>query len=262
MAGAKPRAARVERVVVENARVKTFMFDLELEAEPGQFVMLWLPGVDEKPFALSYMPKVGVSVARVGAFTRRLHEIHEGETLGIRGPYGRGFRLPGSDAAVCLVAGGVGAAALAPLAERLKASGAKITTVLGAGSASELLFEKRFSACGEVLVCTDDGSKGRKALAAALFSELLGSRDFDAVYACGPELMIYEVARLCEEHGIKMQAAVERYMRCGIGICGSCALNGHRVCVEGPVFDGRTLLRSEEFASVRRERSGRLTRVR
>lgn len=261
MARAKPRAARVERIVVENARVKTFMFDLELEAEPGQFIMLWLPGVDEKPFTLSYMPKVGVSVARVGAFTQRLHEIREGEMLGIRGPYGRGFSLSSSDADVCLVAGGVGAAALAPLAETLKASGAKITTVLGAKSASEILFENRFLACGEVLVCTDDGSKGRRGSATALFSKLLESRDFDAVYACGPELMIYEVARLCEERGIKMQAAVERYMKCGIGICGSCVLDGRRVCVEGPVFDGKTLLMSEEFASVRRERSGRLTRV-
>lgn len=256
---AKPRATRVERVVMENVRVKTLVFDLELEAQPGQFIMLWLPGVGEKPFTLSYMPKVGVSVARVGTFTQRLHEINEGEMLGVRGPYGHGFRLLGEK--VCMVAGGVGAAALAPLAETLKASGAKITTILGAKSASELLFERRFLACGEVSVCTDDGSKGKKALATTLFLELLERRDFDAVYACGPELMIYEVARLCEERGIKMQAAIERYMKCGIGICGSCVLDGYRVCVEGPVFDGKTLLRSEEFASVRREHSGRLVRI-
>ena len=55
---AKPRATRVERVVMENVRVKTLVFDLELEAQPGQFIMLWLPGVGEKPFTLSYMPKV------------------------------------------------------------------------------------------------------------------------------------------------------------------------------------------------------------
>ncbi len=94
MAANLPQAMAIAQIRDENARTKTFVLDGRLEAAPGQFVMAWLPGVDEKPFSLAQADPVTLTVAAVGPFSRALHSLAVGDRLWLRGPLGHGFTLP------------------------------------------------------------------------------------------------------------------------------------------------------------------------
>ena len=91
--GSLPRAYRIVQRQVENPTVCTLVLDGEVTASPGQFVMVWLPGRDEKPFSLSSAKPIALTVARVGPFTTAMHALSTGHRIWLRGPYGRGFTL-------------------------------------------------------------------------------------------------------------------------------------------------------------------------
>src|SRR3989304_9978916 len=124
----RPDNAVITRVVDETPTIRTFFFDTSFELIPGRFVMVWIRGVDEIPMALSY--ENAITVQKVGPATSALFELGECESFGIRGPFGKGFDIKKGH--LLLVAGGVGAAPLAPLAEQAGAKGIEITTLLGA----------------------------------------------------------------------------------------------------------------------------------
>jgi len=230
-----PRPTRIAEVIEENAKVKTFILEASLEAEPGQFVMLWLPRVNEKPFSLVDAAPLTLTVARVGPFTRKLHELGAGDRLWFRGPLGRGFELAGEN--LLLVGGGYGVAPLAFLARRAREAGCEVTAIIGAQGRDDLIFESRFAELGcRVVAATEDGSAGVRGLATQVADDLLSRSDFDAIYACGPEAMLDELAEICVGRCIPCQLSREGYMRCGIGVCGSCQRGGVLVCREGPVF--------------------------
>jgi dihydroorotate dehydrogenase electron transfer subunit len=250
-------AARIVRVENENSKVKTFILDCAMPAKAGQFVMLWLPGAAEKPVSISYAEPLGVSIAKVGEFSGRMHHLKEGALVGVRGPYGNGF---GTNAKrVAMVGGGYGVAPLALLAEQLKG---KAVAVLGAKTKGELLFEQRIKKTGaRVIACTDDGSYGRKGFVTDALAELLRSERFDAVCTCGPEAMMKKVSELCEAAHVECFASLERYMKCGFGICGQCVIDGQRVCADGPVFSSQQLRGFSEFGKAKRDASGRAVKT-
>jgi dihydroorotate dehydrogenase electron transfer subunit len=177
--------------------------------------------------------------------------LREGDRIGVRGPYGKCFIRKGRR--VALIAGGIGAAPLAFLAEK----SIKPTTFLGAKSREQLLFSRRFKKAGKLFLATEDGSSGYH----GMVTDLLGSnlKKFDQIYVCGPEQMILKVLKICRNLRIekRVQALVERYIKCAYGICGSCDLGGYKVCTDGPVFRGDLLVRTE-LGRFRRESSGRL----
>ncbi len=84
-----PRMARIVSIERETPMVKTFVFDTDIDAQPGQFIMLWVPGVDEKPMSIAGMRPLTISVAKVGPMTTALHALKEGDLVGWRGPFGR-----------------------------------------------------------------------------------------------------------------------------------------------------------------------------
>ncbi len=229
-------AARVRQVIPASAHSVAIELDLQLVAQPGQFVMAWLPRVDEKPFSLTDSDPVTLAVVEVGPFTARMQRLQPGDALYLRGPFGRGFSLAGERP--LLVGGGSGAAALAFLARRLREAGRPATAILGARTASELLLADRFTALGAgLLLCTDDGSAGERGLVTDALARLLGRGAHDRVYACGPAPMLERVAELCRACGVPGEVSREAYMRCGLGICGSCDCGGGQlVCRDGPVF--------------------------
>lgn len=250
-----PKKAQVKRVINENKNVKTFVLDAAVDAQPGQFVMVWLPRVNEKPFSILEMKPLTLSIARVGDFTDRMHALKEGDKLGFRGPFGNGFKLKGEK--ILLVGGGYGAVPLRFLASKAREEGMEVAVVLGAKTAEELLLEKNFAEIGcEVIVATDDGSKGLNGFATDAATELLQKEKFDAVYTCGPEKMMQKLTQICEQHRVPCQLSLERYMKCGIGICGQCAVNGLRVCYDGPVFEASVLKTLNEFGKIKRDASG------
>ena len=84
---------------------------------------------------------------------------------------------------------------------------------------------------------------------------------YEAIYTCGPELMMYKVVKLANEKGIFVQASLERMMKCGVGICGSCCVNEDLVCRDGTIFDGQHLAKSSEFGHFQRTKSGILEEI-
>jgi len=266
----RPRIVKVEDTRTETPSIRTLMFTDEQcsKADPGQFAMVWIPGVDEIPMSLSYLTGkgyCGVTVRSVGEATQALHAAKVGDNLGVRGPYGNGFKIA-EGGKVLVVGGGTGIACVAPLIERLSARSNELAIVVGARNKSELLFLERIKkatakAKTRLLVSTDDGSYGSKGLASDIAITVMESTRFNVAYSCGPEQMMKRIAEKCLDKAVPLQASLERLMKCGIGICGSCVIGEYRVCKEGPVFDAETLRNLPEFGVYRRDASGTKIKV-
>lgn len=245
-------AVTIERVIRDTPSVRTFVFTRQFEFHPGQFVMVWIPGVDEIPMALS-APNA-ISVQRVGDATEALFSLSAGDTLGIRGPFGTWFPDEGEVLAIC---GGIGAAPLLHLARTDRIN----TFLLGARTEEEVPFVEVLDECTNLLIATDDGSLGFGGMVTDLVRDhnLVNLDTFDVICTCGPEPMMRVVLSLLKEKDIAERGffSLHRYMKCGIGVCGSCCIDpeGFRVCREGPVFRGDTLLESE-FGRYARDASG------
>jgi len=229
-------AARVADRIQENARTVTLVLDRALsEARAGQFCMLWLPGVDEKPFSIAGPDPLLFTISRVGPFSEALQALAPGDPLWVRGPFGAGWTV--GPCRALLAGGGYGAAPLYFLARSLRAHGAIVEAALGARTSSDLLLMDRFRGCGlPVHAVTEDGSLGTKGKVTEVVGPLLASGRFDRLCACGPEGMLDALAELCREHRVTGELSYEAYMRCGIGICGSCEHGERLVCRDGPVF--------------------------
>jgi dihydroorotate dehydrogenase electron transfer subunit len=211
-------------------------------AKPGQFFMVWIPRVDEIPMSISNVEKgeIWITVKEVGEATSAVRRIGEGGQLGLRGPYGTSFSAQGNN--VLIVAGGIGAAPLLFLTRTLLGTKRKITLVLGAKTVGKLVLRRDFEKLLQVhrstrqIVTTDDGSLGTKGYASDIAIGLMRTEKFDRVYTCGPELMMQKIINSALDSGARVEACLERYMRCGIGLCGSCYLGKYLVCKDGPVF--------------------------
>lgn len=253
------KRAKLKKIVVESPRVKSFQLKIDLleTPKPGQFMMVWLPGAEEVPMSISDAGRgfMRISVSRKGSTTARFHELERGDSLFVRGPFGNGFSLRGKSH--LLVGGGDGAPPLIYALKVLSNMGKKGVYAVGAKNTSELLFVGEARRLGKLCTATEDGSSGYPGLVSELLEELLAKEKFDSILTCGPERMMYEVVHQGLKRGIQVQASLERYMKCGFGICGSCVLDplGMRVCVDGPVFDGALLLKTE-FNRLKRDASG------
>jgi dihydroorotate dehydrogenase electron transfer subunit len=176
----------------------------------------------------------------------------------VRGPYGNAFDL--KDGKIALVGGGTGLVPLMRLAKSVKLSN-DVTILMGSKSKDEVFFEdmaNRILANNKhrVIVTTEDGSHGQKGFVTDILEKLVQSEKFDAIYTCGPEIMMYKIVQLANAKGIFVQASLERMMKCGIGICGSCCMDDVLVCHDGTIFDGTFLAHSKEFGHTHRSKSG------
>jgi dihydroorotate dehydrogenase electron transfer subunit len=266
------RIVKIVAVKNETANVKSFTFQEKTasNAMPGQFIMIWVPGVDEIPMSLSMISSeqnlMAISVEKVGEATRKLHKMKAGDLVGIRGPFGKGYSVTDNmkDGSALIAAGGTGVISLAPLCEQLaKNKNCKVAFLLGAKTRSELLFIERLrdildSKKHRLIVTTDDGSYGEKGLVTTLAENILAKEKFTMVFACGPEVMMHKMFILCERSNVRFQASLERFMRCAIGICGTCVIGKFRVCRDGPVFSKEELrVVREEFGMFKRGADGR-----
>jgi dihydroorotate dehydrogenase electron transfer subunit len=255
---ALPQTVPITQIRRETRTISTFVLDAEVpRAQPGQFIMLWLPGLDEKPMSIATARPLSVVVDRVGPFTMALHDRAVGSLVGWRGPYGRGFRLPDSGRVV-IVSGGCGVGPMYFLASRASDAGIPVSVALGARSDVDLAYADSFRGLGaEVLLATDDGSEGFHGFVTDAVQQngLLGPDV--TVYACGPEPMLVATHRVCRERNLPGQLNVERYMKCGFGICGQCAMDGLLVCKDGPVFSVEELEGVRDFGRAHRTATGR-----
>ena len=248
----RPINSIIQEVISEAPEVRTFRLDRDLDPAPGQYVMVWIRGVDEVP--MSFSGPDTITVQSVGEATRALFQFGKGDSLGLRGPLGNGFILRGKK--ILLIGGGVGTAPLAFLGEQARSQGLEVASLLGFRSKDDLVFESRVEALGDTYITTDDGSAGIPGRVAEGLKGL-NLFEYDQIYICGPEMMMWDIISRTREHAGKTQACINRYFKCAAGICGSCCLDpgGVRVCVEGPVIMADRLLESE-FGRYRRGPSG------
>ena len=255
------RIIEIAKIVEETKDIKTLIFNYPLKSLPGQFIEIWIPGTDEKPYSISYQDneRFGVTVFTLGPFSKKLNSLKAGDKVGIRGPYGRPFTVKRCNAV--LVGGGCGSAPLAFLANELKKAGAKVDFITGARTKDLLLFEDRMKTAGiNYYPCTNDGSHGVQGFTTDLLNKILSAaQNIDKVYTCGPEVMMKKVLDFCEQHSIECEISMERFMKCGFGICGQCCLDntGQRVCADGPVMTNDEVKKTFEFGKYARAKSGK-----
>jgi dihydroorotate dehydrogenase electron transfer subunit len=233
----------ISEVYDENARTRMLILDHALPSEPGQFVMVWLPEVGEKPYSIAGADPLGLMVVAVGPFSEAMHTLSVGDRVWVRGPLGQGFRLPDAPEGkhLLLVGGGYGVAPLHYLAREAHAAGATVEVCVGARTVDDLLLVDAFREAGAtVRIATDDGSAGRKGLVTDAMTEATAARLPDGIYACGPVPMLEAVEALARHQGLPHQLSWEARMRCGMGLCGECEVHGREVdgwlaCHDGPV---------------------------
>jgi NAD(P)H-flavin reductase len=256
-----PQPVRIEGIVAETVNVATYrlaFIDQSLNQayrfRPGQFNMLYVPGVGEAAISISSDPEdhagVDHTIRFVGNVTGAIRRMAVGDSLGLRGPFGQPWPLeahPGAD--VVIAAGGIGLPPLRPVIHQLikrRKDFGRIVVLYGARSPDELLFTKTFDdwkAHGieiEVTVDRADASwQGQVGVVPMLFYRLRLDPAKTVVFSCGPEIMMRFV--VFEALARKIPAdriflSMERNMRCGQGACGHCQIGPYFVCQDGPVF--------------------------
>lgn len=264
-----PTSTPIKKIIQETPYVKTFIFEYALGAKPGQFVNLWLPRINEKPMSIAYSDEkeFWVTMFAVGPFSKAMHEKKEGDLVGIRGPYGKHFTYKPGERLV-MMAGGYGAAPLYFLTTEAVKQGCSVDFVVGARSKEHLLYLDRVQNLPNVTlhIATDDGSMGVKGYNTLVLEDLIKKTasenlpPINCVYSCGPELMLKRISDICFENNIDAQLSIERYMKCGFGVCGQCSVDdsGERMCMEGPVVENQRARKIKEFGAYHRDSVGRI----
>lgn len=271
-----PRLATIGDITEMTGREKLYGIALDdgtsLGQEPGQFVELSVPGVGEVPISVTSSPtkeetSFELCIRKVGNVTKVLHEMDVGDKVGVRGPFGRGFPvelLTGHD--VLFIAGGLGIAPLRSLInyvfDRRNEFG-DMTILYGCREPCSLLYEDEVEAWRnrkdvdyrETVDRCPEGARweGNVGVITTLMPGI--DIDLDTTYAvvCGPPAMYKFVLHALEKKGMpddKIFLSLERRMKCGVGKCGHCQINGHKAeyyaCEDGPVFNYEDVKRYEE----------------
>ena len=217
------QTCKIASVKEENYRIKTFEFSAKVKGKPGQYAMIWVHGVGERPMSLGNSDPVSVTIANVGKFSEAIHALKEGDLISFRGPLGKPFSLSKLKTGnkILLVGGGYGVVPLAYLAHEAKKLGIESVAVIGARKKEDVICIDRFKEVGaHVEVTTDDGSLGTTGNAIHGVEKAFKEKGkFDAVYSCGPEKMMHALAKMCVEKNIYCELSIERYMKCGINVC-------------------------------------------
>jgi NAD(P)H-flavin reductase len=261
-----PRLAEVLEVKEESPEVKTLKLKLKegrMEFKAGQFLELTVFGVGEAPFTFSSSPfnleSFEVSIANVGSVTGAAHQLKGGELVGVRGPFGNGFPLEenkGRD--LVIVGGGIGIAPLRSLLYALVAERSEygdLKLLYGARSPSLIIYKdewEKFMEKGvEVYLTVDVGDETWRCgpcgpcgythvgVVTTLFDMVKLNPERCVAFVCGPPIMIkFTVQRLLQLGfpASRIYLSLERMMKCGLGKCGHCNIEGYYVCKDGPVF--------------------------
>lgn len=247
------------QVVSKNALAKD-IYSIEIlcpeiadVAKPGQFVHILPSGCTlRRPISICGINREKGTLRIVfivkGDGTKEIAKLNEGELIDMLAPLGHGFTIDDSYKKIVLVGGGIGNPPMLPLAEIY---GERAVVISGFRSADAVVLQDDFKKTGaETILCTDDGTAGRKCFVTEPLRELLENGDVDAVYTCGPTPMLKNIAAIAEEYGVYCEVSLEERMGCGIGACLVCACKTKKdgeehhahVCKNGPVFDSKEVV--------------------
>jgi ferredoxin--NADP+ reductase len=229
----------VSRLVIEAARIAQVR-------QPGQFVIVRrAEGAERIPLTIADADAeagtITLVIQAVGKSSCDLCVIEEGDAiLDVAGPLGRATELIERGQAIC-VGGGVGTAVVHPLAQALAGRGVQVTSIIGGRAKEWVIFETELRRYGDVLVCTDDGSYGRRGFVTDALRDVLEAGHVDHVYAVGPVPMMSAVAETTRSFEVPTTVSLNTIMVDGTGMCGGCrvSVGGKTVyaCVDGPEFD-------------------------
>jgi dihydroorotate dehydrogenase electron transfer subunit len=259
----QPKIYRIEKIIDEAKNFKTFIFKGNLGASPGQFVMFWIPGVEMKPFSISYQDEKSFQITAmlIGDFTKAMFKLKKGDKVGIQGPYGRGFWFKENLNKIAIIGGGCGIAPVNFLVYEAKKLNKQISFIGGCRSKDVFIKDGEIKKLvPKSYFATDDGSFGEKGFTTEILEDLIKKIKIEQIFACGPEVMLYKIANIGVKNKIPTQVSIERMMKCAIGICGQCCLDesGQRVCKEGPVFEASEILNHKEFGKYKRDEMGKV----
>jgi NAD(P)H-flavin reductase len=261
-----PAAAKIERIVTEteDRNIKSFDLSFMNRADeeafrfvPGQFAEISISGKGEAPFGIASSPTekgfLKFSVNKAGAVTTALHNLEEGEIVGVRGPLGNCYPLEAFEHKnVVIVSGGFAFTTLRSLTrymlhEENRARFKDITVIYGARTPGLLLYKDELEEWRnrddlDLNVTIDTaavGWKGKVGFVPAITKDVAPSSDDAYVLVCGPPIMIKFTIPVLQELGFLSEniiLSLEMRMKCGIGMCGRCNIGGQYVCKDGPVF--------------------------
>lgn len=253
----KTDMAEIESITTHSDEIKSFVIRNERIAKayrPGMFVMLWIPDVDFLPMSISNVMGnlIEITVQKIGEGTEILFALKEGDKIGIRGPFGNSWDY--EDASnILIVGGGMGIAAITSAIEPLKKNKKNVIVSIGAKDEASLIFADRLMDTIPNTTCsTDDGSYGNKCFVTDTIEDIVAEHNIDLILTCGPEVMMKKVLEIADSKNIEIQASLERKMKCGVGLCGSCCVGENNdvcVCKEGPIFTSKQLRTFPQFGS-------------
>ncbi|MFH0817629.1 MAG: FAD/NAD(P)-binding protein [Candidatus Micrarchaeota archaeon] len=246
-----PKKAKILKIAQETTDIKTFFLESVLpEHFPGQFVELTVYGVGEAPISISSVyPDMILTVKKIGSVTNALFDLKEGDCVGIRGPYGKGWPISQTNGKnVILICGGVGLPPLRPIiSSRLagKTSGSVILCY-GARTPDDMVYREELEGWqkkGVSINTTVDtcpiGWKGNVGVVTCIIDLAIKKDDSAICMMCGPPVMMKFAAKMLLDKGFskdQIYVSLERMMKCGVGKCGHCMAGGKYACKDGPVF--------------------------
>jgi ferredoxin--NADP+ reductase len=247
----------VSHKIIYKQQLSENVFMAEIEAplvaqarKPGQFVIISINNEYAERIPLTIAgadPEKGtirLIWQRIGKTTAELADLQQGDEIAnVAGPLGLPTHLENFGMVVC-VGGGIGNAPLLPIAKALKEKGNNIVSILGARNKELIILEQEFAQISnELIITTDDGSYGRKALVTEPLKEICQRNPKpDQVFAIGPAIMMKFCCQVTKEFNIPTQVSLNTIMIDGTGMCGGCRIEYDNkpkfVCVDGPEFDG------------------------
>lgn len=271
-----PALALIRNIIKENEQISSFSLELTDKTIPftflpGQFLMLSVPHCGEAAISISSspntLPLITLSIRKAGELTEAIHKMKKGDMVGLRGPFGKPFPMETfANSDLLIVAGGIGLAPLKSVIDSCLYNSTleedavrNITLLYGSRSPSDIAFKQAIKSwqeqgvdCRLTVDEKDDTWKGHVGLVTNLLTDCTMTSSTKAI-VCGPPIMIRFVieqlsAMGCDDNSIF--TTLERHMKCGIGICGHCHLDGKLICMDGPVFNLSQLKKMDvtEFA--------------
>jgi sulfhydrogenase subunit gamma (sulfur reductase) len=266
----RPHLSEVARIEQETPDTQTYFLaadgiDWRGAYQPGQFVELSVFGVGEAPFCLAQSPTrsefIEVTIRRTGAVTDRLHTYRPGDVVGLRGPFGNWFpfeRARGRN--LLFVGGGIGLPPLRSLINYVldrRADYGDVAVLYGARTPADRVYKRELAEWSrspaltliETVDRADDTWTGRVGVVTTLLKEMTVDPAATLAFTCGPPVMLKFV--MAELIGLGLPPSniittLERYMKCGVGKCGHCAVGHHYICVDGPVYNFDQITRLPE----------------
>lgn len=222
-------------------------------AEAGQFAHVKVNGFSlRRPISICEIDTDNGNIRIVfeirGEGTEELAKLNPNDNIDIIAPLGHGFTLLDKSHKAIVIGGGIG---VPPMLQIAKHYGESCTAIIGFRNSAAVILDDDFAEYkSNVVLCTDDGSKGQKGFVTSALENVLNQSPADIIYACGPHAMLRSIIELADKHNIRCEVSLEERMGCGVGACLVCACktvkNGKEyfahVCKDGPVFNSQEVV--------------------